>query len=201
MISKKISALPQCRRNIRNEVYKIKQTLGLLQHTYIDIIKFIELVLYKIDPDFHLVTVPNSYFKDRYAEARPSQHVIRVAENVYNGAYKGDKFCRLIMSHELGHYLMHSNENICFAYSTGKNYNIERQADIFSTEFLIPYDFAKKHTAKEISNQCGVPYDEARKYKQYIINECKHRKNVAHKARRKRKASNFKRKAGAYYQR
>lgn len=197
----KLSALPYCRKNIRNEVYKIKQKLGLLQQTYIDIIKFIELVLPKIDPDFRLEVVSNSYFKDRYAEACPSEHLIRVPNFIYKKAYRGDKFCRIILAHELGHYLMHGNEKITFAYSVDKSYNIERQADIFSTEFLIPYDFARKHSIKEISMQCGVPYEEARKYKKYITKEYRYSKNATHKAKRKRKASNFKRKAGTTNQR
>ena len=119
---------------------------------------------------------------------------------MYIKARNGNWHYRMIMAHELGHYLMHSDQKICFAYTVNKNYNIEHQANIFSTEFLISYDFAKNHSVKEISKRCGVPYKEAHKYKKYITLEYKHSKYANHRAKRKKKASNYKRKAGSYYQ-
>ncbi len=184
-----VSALPYGRKTIRDEVYKLKARFGWLHIDCIDIVKFIELVLPRIDDEFYLDVVSNRYFKDRYAETCPEEHVIRVAKHIYEKARKGDPFCRLIMAHELGHYIMHANRNICFARSINKSCSIERQADIFSTEFLISYDFAKKHTASEISKTCGVPYIEASKYKKYILKENKSRKHsTKNKAKRKAKS-------------
>ena len=189
----KLAALPYGRKMIRNEVYKLKTKLGWLHVDHIDIVKFIEIVLPKIDNDFHIVIVPNGYFKDRYAEACPEEHVIRVSEYVYRKAKNGNPFFRLIMAHELGHYIMHGSRNICFAYTKDKSFSIERQADIFSTEFLINYDFAKKHTASEIAKTCGVPYKEACKYKQYITKEYRSRKQSTKKKSKKRTKSYNKR--------
>ena len=188
----KLSALPYHRKSIRNQIYSIKQTLGLLQNNYIDIVRFIELALPKIDPDFYLDIVPNSYFKDRYAEACPSQHTIRVTQRVYENAIKKNPYYRIIMAHELGHYLMHSDKNICFAYAVDKNCNIERQADIFSSEFLINYNFAKSHSAKEIAKQCVVPFKEAKRYKHYVTIEAKLYKKSMRNNKKKKKAGHSK---------
>lgn len=184
-----VSALPYGRKMIRDEIYKLKIKLNWLHRDYIDIVKFIELVLPTIDENFYLHVVPNSYFKDRYAETCPEKHVIRVAQFVYEKARKGTPFYRMIMAHELGHYILHRYENICFARSINKSCSIERQADIFSTEFLITYDFAKKHTAKEIAKTCGVPYKEACEYKESITRENQYRKHsMKNKNKKKRKA-------------
>ena len=136
-------APPKDRNKIRKEAFQLRKQLGLPRDAFVDIVSLLELALPVIDPSFNLLPVPDKELSGRYAETRPYEHAIYVKESVYDAAIRGGGQARMILAHELAHYLYHSPREISFAYVNrnerlDSNVDPERQADIFAAEFLAP---------------------------------------------------------------
>ena len=82
---------------------------------------------------------------------RGQQAIISVASNCHNEHRK-----RFSIAHELGHYVLHrdiqslfedSEESIVHCYN---NSGIEKEADQFAAEYLMPQDIFKKHVLESV---------------------------------------------------
>lgn len=129
--------------------------------------EFLELIMPRIDPDFLVVPVEDSELPGRAAETVPDDHVIRVKQSIYDAACQGAYWARLVMGHELGHYLFHGDENVAYAHpAPGERIpdevNAERQADIFSAELLVPVHLIDETSDYLVSKHFGVPKSVAR---------------------------------------
>lgn len=107
------------------------------------IMEFLEIIMPQIDPQFMVVPVEDHELPGRAAETIPDDHVIRVKQSVYDAACEDSFMARLIMAHELGHYVLHGEDNVAYAHSAPgesipNEVNAEWQADIFSMELLAP---------------------------------------------------------------
>lgn len=177
---------PRTRENIRKDVFAIRESLGLRNILYFNIMEYLELVLQKADPEFYVCPVPNSELpKGQLAITIPSEHMIKVKLSVYNAACDGHPWARYIMAHEFGHYVYHSASDVVYAkVESGTRipakYNAEYQADMFAAELLAPLNLIKKMTAREIANKCGIPQKTA-------TNQSKHARMVVKKHRRKKR--------------
>ena len=113
-------------------------------------------------------------------EARtfPDKSFIEIKESIYNGACEGDGHCRFTLAHELGHLLLHKNQN-SKSYARGEvaKHEVfedsEWQADEFASELLmdsrlISDDMTSNKAAKEF----GVS-KMAAGYKIYKVNKKK----------------------------
>lgn len=70
----------------------------------------------------------------------PYKKCIKIRASIYDGACKDDPYCRQVLCHEIGHWLMHEDQ-ARFAYAArgtvfGYMQDAEWQADIFAEEFL-----------------------------------------------------------------
>ena len=160
LIGKRIA--PSRNRNqIRKDTYQLRKMLNLDQTEFFPIMHVLENILPLIYPDFHIEAVEDNELPGRMAETTPEQWVIRVKQSVYTAPCNGDAWARMIMAHELGHFILHSSQNTAFAYvekgsRLPPDFDPERQADIFAAELLIPYHLIKGKNVYQIKKHFGV---------------------------------------------
>ncbi|MCL1914983.1 MAG: ImmA/IrrE family metallo-endopeptidase [Eubacteriaceae bacterium] len=111
-----------------------------------------------IDPKFCFEVVECHELPHDYAETLPQQNLIRVREDVYHNAIKGDGRARFTLAHELGHLLMHSNGVIALARneSIHKYMDPEWQANTFAGELLVNPGLCVGRTAVFIAEKSKV---------------------------------------------
>lgn len=165
LISKRV-AQSRNRNQIRKYVYQLRKDLGLHQTEYFPIMRVLENVLPLIYPEFHIEAVDDNELPGRMAETTPEQWVIRVKQSVYTAACNGVAWARMIMAHELGHFLFHNSQNTTFAYvekgsRLPPDIDPERQADIFAAELLIPYHLIKEKNVYQVKKHFGVSHSAA----------------------------------------
>lgn len=131
------------------------------------IMEFLELIMPQVDPEFVVVPEEDSNLLGRAAETIPELHMIRVKQSIYDAACAGRYWARLVMAHELGHYLCHGADNVAYAYpAPGEqlppDIDAERQADIFAAELLAPVHLITEPSDYLVSKHYGVPRSVAR---------------------------------------
>ena len=134
--------------------------------TYFNIVEFIELILPIIDDDFVLEISTKEELKNNHGEAYPDDHLIKIREDVYFRAIEGSGRDRFTMAHELGHYLMHSKNQIKLARNGSDTIQYyedsEWQANTFAAELLMPINkISPADSIKDISERFGVTYKAA----------------------------------------
>lgn len=149
------------RQNIRKYTYQLRCALGLKDTEFFPIMEVLELVIPTIIPDFQVVPVEDESLRGRMAEMLPGECAIKVKQSVYDAACLGHKWARMVMAHELGHFLLHRDAPLSFAYiEKGQRLpdevNPERQADIFAAELLAPVHLIKGYNEYQISKHFGV---------------------------------------------
>lgn len=156
-------ASPRNRDSIRRDAYLLRVKLGLEGKLYFPIVEFLECVLPKIDPSFHLEVLEDDDLEGVQAEYIPKYNVIRVKCSVYEAAVSGFWWARSTLTHELGHYYYHDEHSVRYAKLDpfGKvppDFDPERQANVFAAELLAPIDLIDGLSEREIGNRCGVSY-------------------------------------------
>lgn len=131
---------------------------------YMDIVRFIELVIPRFDPTFDYEYVEEGTLPGGiYAYYDPSENKLYVLDSVYQRAIKGVGRDRFTLAHETGHYLMH-DDGLTYARSTTEipaYCNPEWQANTFASAFLIPRSLTKNMSIEEIMDTCKVSYQAA----------------------------------------
>lgn len=182
-------AAPRDRRSIRKDVYRIKKQLRLDQEPYVDIIAVLELMLPVIDPQFVLLPVEDKELMGRYAETKPEEHTIYVKQSVYDAAFRGSGWARMILAHEFGHYVYHDSKSVTYACPNpneriSPDIDPERQADIFAAEFLAPSGELKGLTPQQVQKLYGVSALAAKNQLRQANNIVRH-----HNRKRKKRSS------------
>ena len=95
--------------------------------------------------------------EDTYGTTNTSNNIMRIREDVYNGAVDGIPRDRFTLCHELGHYLLHQPEYVSYARGDIPTYcQPEWQANTFAAELMAPYYLVKNMSISEISSKCGM---------------------------------------------
>ena len=160
-------AQSKTRNQIRKEAFQMRRMLGYDNVDFLPIMDVLEFVMPIIYPEFCIEVVDDGKLKGRFAETNPEEFRIRVRNSVYDGACNNNAWARMIMAHELGHFLFHNSQNTTFAYiERGQrlpgDVDPERQADIFAAEFLIPINRIKGKNEYQVSKHFGVSRSAAR---------------------------------------
>ena len=108
-------AAPLSRMDIRRRARVIRKIAGEDNKLYFDIVKFLDVTLPKIDPEFNLVIEDKESMGDCHGLTYPDKNEIHIREDVYNRALEGSGRDRLTMAHELFHVLQHEKSNISYA--------------------------------------------------------------------------------------
>lgn len=158
-------AQPMSRDDIRARALLFRRTLGLEECLYVDVLVLLELVLTKIGLNYDII---DSSEMTEEALTLPEENLIKIREDVYNGAIQGVGRYRFTIMHEIGHFMLHSKSRIALARNTEKieaYRDPEWQANAFAGEVLVPFYLTKNMTAEEISKQCGVTLSAAKTQK------------------------------------
>lgn len=160
-------ATPKNRNSIRKDTFRIRQKFGFSNTKCFPIMSFLEHIMPQIDPEFQVCPVSDNKLLGRAAETIPELHLINVKESVYDAACAGHHWARTVMAHELGHYIYHNSNNVAFAYPAPQekipnDINPEKQADIFSSELLVPINLIQDENEYLVSKHFGVPISVAK---------------------------------------
>lgn len=152
---------------MRSQAYMLRKKFGLEHLKLFPIMQFLELIMPQIDPLFQVIPVEDSELRGCAAETIPSLHMIKVKQSIYDAACAGNAWARLVMAHELGHYMCHGDEAPSYAHpAPGEKIpdeiNSERQADIFAAELLAPVHLITEPSDYLVSKHYGVPRSVAR---------------------------------------
>jgi len=164
-----IRATALSRVSIRELTTEVRKICGLQEQLYFPIVEFIEWVLGDPNNDFDYEIVPISEMKDTYGTTNTASNIMRIREDVYEGAVKGNARDRFTLCHELGHFLLHQPKLISYARGNVPVYcQPEWQANTFAAELMAPYHLVKNMSANEIAQKCGMSLTAANiQYKTY----------------------------------
>ena len=153
---------------IAERAHQFRSTFGIADKTYVDIIEILEFRLIDFLPDFRLI-VRRDIELNNTAETTIDPPRIFVRETIYDAACEGDRDCRRILAHELGHFLLHfkidgpMHRNLAGyrkqLLAMNSLSSIEDQADIFARNFLVPpyIAFTHRNDAEKLAEITGVP--------------------------------------------
>lgn len=134
----------------------------------VDIVDLLEFRMPELYPGFRLLIKPNDEVAD-HAISDPLKKQIIVRESVYDSACDGDAFCRFVLAHELGHFLLHAEKGRVLHKSSdpysssiskmNAKESAETQADMFAAFFLIDPKLAHslRGAADELALRTGTP--------------------------------------------
>ncbi len=154
---------PKSRLDIRVLANRLRTFLNIQEVICVDIVLLLER-LHLHDDDFTFAVVPDDEMKGCYAETISEENMIRVNETTYLGAINGNNRDRFTLAHELGHYLLHADEEVVKlsrktssgCMSTPCYRKAEWQANTFAGEFLVSEHLVEGMSPLMISLKCGV---------------------------------------------
>ncbi|PBB68105.1 hypothetical protein CK228_13400 [Mesorhizobium sp. WSM4312] len=152
---------------------KYRHEFDLAHSEFVNIVEVLEFKLPLIYPRFRLVVRDKEKLNDEAVTETKNDRIL-VREDIYDGACEGDAYCRFVLAHELGHFLLHRETmKDLHTVSSGeyseniKNLNAiesaEDQATIFARHFLVhpAIAFRYKEDIDILCRKTGVPRDEA----------------------------------------
>lgn len=161
-------AEPIQRSELRSLAKKIKKLLQLENILYVPVIIVLEQIMPLLFPSFSYEYVPVEYFPRKvHAETDIVNQVIRIREDVYYGAIRGNGRDRMTVMHEIAHYLLIVICGVKFERNF-ENADVitykdpEWQAKALAGEIMYPHEFIKSLSVDEIAEKCGVSLSAAR---------------------------------------
>ena len=156
-----VVASPLSRNKIRQQALRLRQIFGFDNSMWFPIVEFLEIVLPQVSEDFTFLVLETKEMEEGYGLTIPGDNLISVREDVYERALAGVGRDRFTLAHELGHFLLHTSENVGLTRlpkesSTKAYLNPEWQANTFAGELLIPSNLIESKSVSEISTECGV---------------------------------------------
>lgn len=154
-------AEPLSRKVIRKTAELIRQIDGSENDMFFDIVRFLEIKLPSIDPNFNFCVLPQNEMGECHGVTYPDRDEIQIRQDVYDRAIAGSGRDRLTLAHELGHLLFHEKQNISYARIDDDTKIVafrdpEWQADAFGGEVLMLKDVIEGHNVEEVMKLCKV---------------------------------------------
>lgn len=162
----KCMASPLTRMEIRSLARFIRKLDGSENELYFDIVKFIDVKLPKLIPEFSLLVEGQEILGECHGLTFPDRNEIHIRTDVYERACEGSGRDRLTMAHELFHLLQHEKKNISYARMSSNGVvetwkDPEWQANAFGGELLIPAHLVGGMEVEEVAYKCKVSYKAA----------------------------------------
>ncbi len=161
-----VIAKPLSRRAVRQIALELREIFDYTNTPYFPIVRFVELILPSIIPEFTFIVEPIETMGDCLGLTFPEENCMKIREDVYINAINGNGRDRFTIAHELGHYILHKSQNVSLARTVNKKIepfrDPEWQANTFAAEFLIPQNLiAESDNVFDISKTFGVSHQAA----------------------------------------
>jgi len=159
-------AAPMSRKQIRRLIRYIKKQAGLENELYFPIIPFVENVLPLMFEDYQFEVVPIEEMGKKHGETFPNSNTIKIREDIYLRAVKGEGRDRMTIAHEVGHFFLHEKDSISLCrLAPGEKLkpfeDPEWQANAFGGELLASSYLIRNLSKNEVMNKCGVTFEAA----------------------------------------
>ena len=166
MIETTFKVEPKSRNDLRETARVIREKLKI-KTLFFPIVELLDSLTI-LDPTFNYAVEEDCEFAPgEHAYWEPVERTMHIRESVYNGAYEGKGRDRMTIAHEVGHYILHTDQypKMCRAISPRSIRAFESsewQAKAFAAELLIPADIIDSSCSpEEIAEQCGVSLEAA----------------------------------------
>lgn len=153
----KVCVKPMSIKKIRLIANIVRNSLNLNARDKFPILQLLEWCM--AGDQIEVEIVEQYEMKDAYAITDTSSNVIRIRQDVYDGAAQGNPRDIFTLCHELGHFLLHKPDRIEFARASEelpKFRDAEWQANTFASEIMAPYEEARKMSEEEIAKTYGM---------------------------------------------
>lgn len=155
------------RKQIEDNVQKIKLSCGLENSLYFPVMHFVENVIPLVDNTFVFrIAEPNELSSNEYAHYTPNTNELIVDENVYTAACAGNTRHRFTIAHESGHYFLHkdlvSYSRVSNRENISKYCDPEWQANVFASNLLASPTLIRYLSIEDVSRECGMSYQAAK---------------------------------------
>ncbi len=156
---------------IRNKAELTRNLLEKFINKKLDkfpILDFVEFILPQIFEDFIFTVESKEYMGNNLGLTDIQKNTIKIREDVYINAYNGNGRDLFTIAHEVGHLLLHSEQNVQQLARVGieeiKIYeDTEWQANTFAAELLMPANMITKYDNEfTVARRFGVSYSAAR---------------------------------------
>lgn len=155
---------------IEKTVRILLRRVGAVPGKTFDLLHFIECQFSKVYPHFALLPVAKEMLpKNNVAITRFREgFFIKVREEIYLAASRGDARARHVIAHEMAHMIFHralpkslmDGDQERLLLTNHADRSVELQAERGAICILAPREFCvKTHTAKEIQSVCNIPYE------------------------------------------
>lgn len=154
-----VSATPRSRKEIRRIANLIRKEFEVENEFCFPIVEIIEYLGADENFPFDYEIVDSGEMTDTYGVTNTTVNLMRIRENVYEGAIRGNPRDRFTLCHEFGHLVLHQPESVGFARGKVPAYcDPEWQANTFAAELMAPVDLIKDMDTDEICKLCRVSY-------------------------------------------
>lgn len=144
---------------------QLRGSLGLSHNPRFPVMQVMEHVLDHQLALFRLLVGTSEEMDDAEGLTDPSGSFVMLRDDVYEKAWANDGRARFTASHELGHWVLHTNVPMARA---APDHNVppyklsEQQANRFAVELLMPSAFISRlDTAKDLVDRFGVSREAA----------------------------------------
>lgn len=153
----------------------VRHRLGLWDEPHLPVMELLERVMDHRLSLFRLEVADHAEMEGAEGYTCPKGEFIRLREDVYNGAWKGEGRPRFTAAHELGHWAMHTNIPLARAKrgdGTPAFRLAEPQANRFAAEILMPRRFISSwDDENDLMERFGVSWEAARNRISYLRND------------------------------
>lgn len=157
---KKTAVKPMSGNAIEKLVEDFRGMFELSNVREFPVIKFLEWCLPSIGIETEIVE--DWELSDAYAITDTAKGIIRIRNEVYEGAINGNRRDRFTICHEIGHAVLHTPDRVEFARGDVPPYrDSEWQANRFAAALLAPRNMAMGMTSQQIADTFGMSLEAA----------------------------------------
>lgn len=148
---------PRSALSIENVAMDVRRATETDQESYFPIVALYD-ILHQLVPGASYDVRPMEEMGDNHGLTLLRRKEIRIREDVFEGACRGEGFGRFTMCHELGHLLLHDGVTLQRAASNPPIFmSSEWQGDMFAGAVLMPANLVRLDaTPRELMQEFGV---------------------------------------------
>lgn len=160
-------AQPLKRLQLRDLAGQLRELLGLENALYFPVMPVLEHAMPLLFEGFYYEIVPVEDFPpEKHADTDVANRCIRIREDIYYRADKGEGRDRMTIVHEIAHYILLVVCGVKFNRAFGDEpvltyMDPEWQAKALAGEIMCPVHLIRDLSADQVAEGCGVSYDAA----------------------------------------